>query len=140
LYNTPPPLAFKAGDQFSYSNTNYVLLALIVEKVSGMPFEDYLEKFIFKPLGMAHTRVYHQRAAKQKIQNYALGYVFDPAKNKFMVNDSITANKYEYYFDGIAGPYGISCTTEDMLKWDQALYTNKLVSTEEQQLAYIPSK
>lgn len=133
-------LLFKPGEQLSYSNTNYVLLALIVEKVSGMPFGDYMDKNIFRPLGMLHTKVYPQRAVKQKIADYAYGYLYDPAKGGFAINDQFEANKYEYYFDGVAGPYGISSSTGDMLKWDQALYTEKLVSKAEQELAYIPSK
>lgn len=133
------PVNFPAGSNLSYSNTNYVLLALIVEKVSGMPFGDYMDKNIFKPLGMAHTKVYSRRSGKEAIKDYAMGHVFSPAKNAFVINDSIPANKYQYYLDGVAGPYGISSNTEDMLKWDQALYTEKLVTKAEQALAYIPS-
>ncbi|QKJ31378.1 serine hydrolase [Mucilaginibacter mali] len=131
---------FKPNDQLMYSNTNYLLLAQIVERVSGIPFGDYLDKNIFKPLGMTHTKVYGQRSAKQKIADYAYGYMYDPAKGRFMLNDSFNANRYEYYLDGVAGPYGISSNTGDMLKWDQALYTEKLVSKAEQELAYIPAK
>lgn len=140
LAKNKPKLLFKPNDQLAYSNTNYVLLAQIVEKVSGMPFGDYLDKHIFKPLGMLHTKVYPQRATKQKIADYAYGYLYDPAKGGFAINDQFAANKYEYYFDGVAGPYGISSNTGDMLKWDQALYTEKLVNKAEQDLAYIPSK
>jgi len=140
LEKSKMPLYFRPGDALSYSNTNYVLLALIVEKISGLPFSGYLAKNIFSPLGMAHTRVYHQRAAKQKIANYAYGYLFNPAKGGFDLNDHFAANRYEYYFDGIAGPYGISSTTGDLLKWDQALYTHKLVSKAIQDEAYQVSK
>lgn len=140
LIKNAPPLNFKPGEMLSYSNTNYVLLALIVEQVSGLSFGKYLDQYIFKPLGMAHTQVYAQRAARHKISDYALGHIYDPVHGQFVVNDSITANRYQYYFDGIAGPYGISSNTEDMLKWDQALYTEKLVSKAEQELAYTPSK
>jgi hypothetical protein len=89
---------------------------------------------------MAHTRIYAQRATTKKINDYAFGYVFNPVKNKFAINDSFTENRYEHYFDGVAGPYGISSNTEDMLKWDQALYTDQLVSKQEQAAAYVPSK
>jgi len=140
LVKNNTPLNFPAGSNFSYSNTNYVLLALIVEKVSGMPFADYMTKNIFKPLGMDHTRIYSRRSDTKPLKDYALGHLFDPSKNRFVINDSISANKYEYYFDGVAGPYGISSNVEDMLKWDNALYTEKLVSKAEQDLAYIPSK
>ncbi|MES2275533.1 MAG: serine hydrolase [Bacteroidota bacterium] len=140
IIKNKPALNFKPGDALAYSNTNYVLLALIVEKASGLSFSDYLDKNIFKPLGMAHTKVYPQRAAKQKIADYAYGYLYDPSKGGFVINDNIKANRYEYYFDGVAGPYGISSNTEDMLKWDQALYTGKLISQKEQDAAYVTAK
>lgn len=140
LVRNAPPLEFKPGERFAYSNTNYVLLALIVERISGMTFGDYMNQFIFSPLQMTHTKIYHRRADSIKEKDYAMGYIYDPYKKRFIVNDSIPANHYQYYFDGIAGPYGISSNTTDMLKWDQALYTDKLVSKKEQEAAYQPSK
>ena len=134
------PLDFTPGDKLVYCNTNYVLLALIVEKVSGKSFSEFLNETIFEPLNMTHTRVYPQRAAKQKIANYAYGYLFNPEKNAFDLNDNMISNKFEYYFDGVAGPYGISSNTEDMLKWDQALYSEKLVSHAVQDEAYMSAK
>ncbi|MES2371143.1 MAG: serine hydrolase [Bacteroidota bacterium] len=140
IIKNKPAVHFKPGEQFSYSNTNYVLLALIVEKVSAMPFADYLAKNIFTPLNMLNTYVYPQRSVSKKLENYAYGHLYDPKTGGFIISDSITGNGYQYYFDGVAGPYGISSTTEDLLKWDQALYTDKLISKEEQALAYLPSK
>lgn len=127
---------FNPGESIAYSNTNYVLLALIVEKVSGLSFANYLQRNVFEPLGMAHTQVYGQRHAKHKISNYAYGYIYDGIKNKYLLNDS--TEKYQYFLDGIAGPYGISSTTEDLLKWDQALYTEKLVNKQELENAFKP--
>ena len=132
------PVNFKAGEQLAYSNSNYLLLALIVEKVAGMSFKDYMSEYIFKPLNMVNTQVYPQRTINNKIENYAYGHLYDPNKSKFISSDSISANRYQYYFDGVSGPYGISSNVEDLLKWDQALYTDKLISKEEQKLAYQP--
>lgn len=140
IIQNKPSVNFRPGEQFAYSNINYVLLALIVEKVSGMTFADYLGKNIFTPLNMLNTYVYPQRSVSQKLENYAYGFLYDPKIGGFIINDSIIGNRYQYYFDGVAGPYGISSTTEDLLKWDQALYTDKLISKEEQGLAYLPSK
>ena len=126
--NNVKPL-FAPGVTTAYSNTNYVLLALIVEKVSGMTFANYLHKNIFELIEMVHTQVYGQRYSKNKIDNYAYGYVYDSIKDEFVISDS--TEKYLYFFDGIAGVYGISSTAQDLLKWDQALYTEKLVSKKE---------
>ncbi|TDQ06175.1 serine hydrolase domain-containing protein [Pedobacter metabolipauper] len=132
-------LAFKPKDQFSYSNTNYVLLALIVEKVSGTPFNVYLDQHIFIPLSMKNTKVYAPRG-KVKIPDFALGYVYDAVKQTFVVSDSLYANQYVYYFDGVAGPYGISSTVGDLLKWDNALYTEKIIKKVNQDRGYIPAR
>ncbi|RPE09221.1 serine hydrolase [Chitinophaga lutea] len=134
------PALFKPGEMLAYSNTNYVLLALIVEKISGMPFADYLDKNIFRPLNMTDSRVYARRAASKVLDNYALGHVYSPAAGRFVINDSVKANRYQYYFDGVAGPYGISSNTEDLLKWDHALYTGRLIRESRQQLAYVPGR
>jgi CubicO group peptidase (beta-lactamase class C family) len=127
---------FEPGVNMAYSNTNYVLLALIVEKVSGISFASYLSKNIFEPLGMMHTQVYGQRYFKKKINNYAYGYIYDGIKDKYLLSDS--TERYQYFFDGVAGAYGISSTTEDLLKWDQALYTEKLANKQEIKNAFTP--
>jgi CubicO group peptidase (beta-lactamase class C family) len=140
IINKKIPVDFKPGENLAYSNTNYVLLALIVEKISGLTFKDYLTKYIFNPLHMNSTQVYAQRVKGQPLENYAYGHIYNPSAGKFINSDGIAANRYQYYFDGVAGPYGISSSTADLLKWDQALYTDKLISKEEQMLAYAPSK
>src|SRR5450631_3713547 len=53
------PANFKPGAKSQYCNTGYMLLASIVEKLSGMPFQDYLQQYIFKPLDMSHSRIYN---------------------------------------------------------------------------------
>jgi CubicO group peptidase (beta-lactamase class C family) len=136
LIKNAPAIYFQPNAALSYSNTNYTLLALIVEQISGMPFAKYLDTHIFKPLGMNRTQVYGQYTADKKIQNYAIGYDYDQNTDKYVVNSSLMSNRYEYFMDGAAGAYGICSTTGDMLKWDQALYTEKLVNKEEQELAY----
>ena len=128
---------FKAGEMLSYSNTNYVLLALIVEKCSGMPFAQYMDKYIFKPLEMNRSRVYGHRNSKPGTTDVALGHSYDPAKGTFA---AVPAKRYYDYFDGVGGPYGISSTPRDLLKWDQALYTEKLISFAGQEQAYQPFK
>lgn len=62
-----PELLFVPGDKYEYSNTGYALLGLIIEKVSKQSYGDYLNKKIFKPLGMANTRVYRSRYKPEKI-------------------------------------------------------------------------
>ena len=105
-------LDFLPGDKFSYSNGGYVLLSLIVEKISGMPFSKFMETNIFKPLGMNHTLVYD--TSTPRIENRAVGY-----------NQAGALDDYEILTTGAGGIYS---TLEDLHLWDQALYTEKLIS------------
>ncbi|HBB95025.1 MAG TPA: serine hydrolase [Blastocatellia bacterium] len=109
LIRQPAP-GFAPGDKFEYSNSNYVLLALIIEKVSGQPYSLFLRQKIFVPLGMKHTFVYDQ--SRQKMSR-AIGY------NRF--GDVSDYDLLTY------GEGGIYSTVADLFKWDLALYTEKLV-------------
>ena len=102
---------FIAGEKFEYSNSNYVLLGLIIEKLSGEPYRVFLQKNIFAPLGMNHTFVYDR--TQPPIARRARGY------NRF--GDDFDYDLLTY------GEGGIYSSVADMFKWDRALYTDKLV-------------
>ncbi|MDX1911817.1 MAG: serine hydrolase [Saprospiraceae bacterium] len=128
LVKHKPALQFEPGTQWTYSNTGYDLLALIVEKVSGMTFGDYLHKAIFKPLKMNRTFVYSRRLAPRKIDNYAYGYVYAQRLGKYVLPEEEDTASFAVWMDGIVGAGAVNSTVMDLLKWDRALYTNKLVS------------
>ena len=134
-----PAAHFNAGDHFEYSNINYVLLTSIIEKVSGLSYAEFLKKNIFEPLGMTRTRVYNtRRADKEVIPNYAYGYII--TKDGPALPDSLKVFKYVIYRDGIVGAGGVNSTTVDLLKWDRALYTEKLVKASTLNKAFTPFK
>ena len=110
-------LAFTPGTQISYSNAGYNLLGKIIEKVSGMSYEEYLLQNIFQPLGMKNTGYEH---SSTKTRNRATGYISD--------NGSYT-DIGESDVSGAFSAGALYSTAEDMYKWDQALYTEKLVKT-----------
>jgi CubicO group peptidase (beta-lactamase class C family) len=125
-----PAMHFVPGEKWEYSNTGYALLASIIEKASGENFGDYLQKNIFQPLGMKSTLVYRRRYEKKTIPNYAFGYVYDRDK-KFALPDSVKeVAPVVFCLDGIVGDGTVNSTVNDLLKWDRALYTEKLVSKE----------
>lgn len=121
---------FPPGDAFAYSNTNYLLLASIVEKVSGQSFADYLQEHIFKPAGMEHTSVFSARSPGADLSHYAKGFAYDAKSNGFIPVDEVASYRYTTYFDGVYGPYGISSTAQDLLKWSRAIQDNKLLKPE----------
>ncbi len=122
------PVLFEPNEKWVYSNTGYALLASIIERVSGMSFGDYLQDAIFKPLQMTNTFVYRRRFAPQKVSNYAYGYVYSDILKKYLLPDDLEETKMVLWLDGIVGDGTVNSTINDLLKWDRALYTNKLVS------------
>jgi CubicO group peptidase (beta-lactamase class C family) len=98
----------KTGTRFAYCNTNYAMLALIVEKVTKLSFKEAMNKIIFKPLGMTNT------------------FVLDFDKDKKNVAPSYKGNKVEIgidYLDKIYGDKNIYSTPRDLLKFDRARYS-----------------
>lgn len=114
LTNNKPPLYFPPGQQFDYCNTNYCLLASIAEAASGKNFRDYLQDNIFRPVGMHNTFLF-VRGDSLPAHSCATGYHYRWEK-------ALTV-----YQDGVYGDKGIYSTAGDLYRWDQALYTEKLV-------------
>ncbi len=122
-------LFFKPGTSWKYCNTGFAVLAYIIEKVSGKSYNDFMAKNIFQPLGMTNTFIYNTRRSTGKIPaNYALGFVFSDSLKRYILPDSLKKFDLVYYLDGIVGDGCVNSTTGDLLKWDRALYTTKLVS------------
>ncbi len=119
-------LLFKPGSKWQYSNTGYAILAAIIEKVSKQSYGDFLAANIFQPLNMTHTFVYNTRRSTKIIPaNYALGFVWSPALNKYVLPDDDKKYDYVYYLDGIVGDGTVNSTTGDLLKWENHLMANK---------------
>jgi len=109
------PLEFNPGEKFEYSNSNYILLGLIIEKVSGVPYGDFIRDNIFKPLEMHNSGFeYHG----QEIENFAKGYV--------LANGNITDAEFRVMSNAHASG-ALYSTVEDLYRWDRALYTEKLI-------------
>jgi len=124
-----PPLDFKPGEKMEYSNTGYIFLAMIVEKVSKQPIKNYLKKRIFIPLQMKNTMAYNTRRQTGKLpKNYAAGYIYDKRFGRLSLPDTVPYTKYVITFDGMIGDGNISTTVDDLLKWDQALYKTGILS------------
>ncbi|MBN8735056.1 MAG: beta-lactamase family protein [Xanthomonadales bacterium] len=121
-------LYFQPGSAHRYSNGGYVLLGLIVQRVSGMDLADFMKQRIFKPLGMNHTLMYeHHRGPKPA--NRAYGYSLIDGKWT-RTDQSVTS--------ATRGDGGIYSNIEDFAKWDAALYTDKLLDADSRKLAFTP--
>ena len=129
---------FAPGEGLEYSNTGYNLLALLVERLSGIPYEEFLQKNIFEPAGMTSTRCCHIRRDGVPFENYARATVFEDGK---WVADIDSAEYGDVVaFDGLNGDDYVFTTIFDMLRWDRALREGKVLTREEQELMYTPCK
>lgn len=112
------PFDFAPGTTFKYNNTGYFLLGVILERVTGMEYEDLIEEKIAKPLGLSKTRYGSNR---DLIRNRAQGYT--RAKDGFR-NDALIGMSQP----GAAG--ALLSTAGDLVRWSHALATGKVVSAE----------
>lgn len=140
LAQLKPPIKFKPGEKWSYSNTAYAMLATIVERTSGEKFGDFLRARIFTPLDMKRTRVYITRRSGEVLDNYAFGYVWVDSLKKYVLPDSLKEFTYVYTLDGIQGDGVVNSTTPDLFKWNEALYTDRLVSKQTLEEAFASEK
>ena len=124
LYTMKPDIYFRTNRRFSYCNTNFVLLALIVEKITGMPFPKYLQQTIFGPLQMKHTFVY-TLADTGKIK----------VVTSYNYNNTVWKNDF---LEGTYGDKNVYTTPKDLLKWDQALYTESILCKNMLDSAFTP--
>lgn len=123
MESTKPSLYAAPGKKFEYCNTNYALLASIIEKVSGLSYADFMEQQIFEPLGMNNTWVCGTK--KDTL-----------CKFKTKGHTAAGTPEKDTYADNVVGDKGIYSTIEDLYKWSQALYTGKILKKETLEEAY----
>ncbi len=123
------PLAFQPGEKWSYSNLGYVMLGILIHKVSGKFYGDFLQERVFHPLGMTTARIISEADI---VPNRAAGYrlVKGELKNQDWVSPSLNTTA-----DG-----ALYLTVYDMAKWDAALYTEKLLKRSSLQQMWTPVK
>jgi CubicO group peptidase (beta-lactamase class C family) len=123
------PLAFQPGEKWSYSNLGYVLLGILIHKVSGQFYGDVLQERVFKPLGMTTARIISEA---EIVPNRAAGYrlVKGQLKNQEWVSPTLNTTA-----DG-----ALYLTVYDMAKWDAALYTEKLLKKSSLEQMWTPVK
>ena len=127
------PSQFDPGEKWEYSNTAYMLLASIIEKVSGQTFATFLAENIFQPLNMTHTSIYNtRRSHKDTIANSAYGYSYNDSLQKYFLPDSLPDMQFVVYMDGMQGDGTVNSTTSDLLKWDRAVKNHTLLKEETQ--------
>ena len=124
FYDTNPKLNFQPGEEFEYSNTGYLVLASIVEKISKQHFRDFLKENIFEPLGMSRTTLYnYQEGNDPNMPNRVFGYRKTESEKGYELNDYHVVND-------VRGDGGIYSTLNDLYKWNMALVNYKVLPKE----------
>jgi CubicO group peptidase (beta-lactamase class C family) len=122
-YFANAPLKFAPGTSWAYSNAGFVVLGLIIEKLSGRSYFDYVRAHIFKPAGMKDTDSYENA---REVANRAVGYTRRAAGGQLRRDEPRRANTSWLPFRGTPAGGGYS-TLDDMLKFDRALRSHKLL-------------
>jgi len=115
----------KPNIRFLYNNSNFMVLGAIIEKVTGMPYAQFMKENIFKPAGMAHTAVY-SKAVYDKIPADVVGH----DRNSWRY--SVAQN----FLDGPVGDKGIYSTVADLYLFDRAMRFGRLIKQQTQDSAY----
>jgi CubicO group peptidase (beta-lactamase class C family) len=122
------PLEFQPGDRYAYCNTGYYLLGMIIERVSGKPYAEFVAERIFRPLQMTATRRMDRRKI---IPNRASGYAWQKNARQNAEYSSATWA----YAEG-----GLVSSVSDLAKWDAALYTEQLLTRSTLEQMFTPAK
>ena len=119
---------FAPGTKWEYSNTGYSILAMVVEKKSGMPFGEFLHEHIFAPLKMDGTTAYEK--GKNEVQDRAFGHT--KSGGQWVEKDQSPTS-------AVLGDGGIYTSLNDMAKWDDALEHHTLLSEQDMQQSITPA-
>jgi len=134
-----PPVLFEPGTRYLYSNTGYMLLASITEKVSGQDFIEYCKSRLFIPSAMNQTAI-RTNAEKKQLPNLASGHIYVKEKQRYVAADSFPQFNYAIWLGNRKGPGRVSSTAADLLKWDRMLYSGKMVKSETLKEAFSPAR
>lgn len=118
------PLAFQPGTSFAYNNSGYFLLGMIIEKITGVTFDQYVTDHILKPLGMENTGVDNN---KRLLSNMSSAY--SVSSQQFIQSEYMDMS-------AIFSAGAMYSTVNDLFKWDQAFYSKQLVSLQTLELAF----
>lgn len=123
-----PPLDFETGTKWSYCNTNYLFLALVIEKVSGLGLKAFLEKEVIRPMKLRDTYL------------YTVDMPVIPANHVIgsrSTNDRVLLDDLNY-FDGVAGDGNLYSSVEDLFNWELQLNRTKLIKPSTLKQAFTP--
>ena len=135
------PLVYKPGEKGNYDNINFLVLALVIEKLSGLSYEAYIQQNILTPAGMTETVFFPlpEQFNTPVIKNFAFPHVYLHMYDSLPVKSNSIAYVKDYWHSyGFNGFGDYVSTMRDLWKFDKALYDNTLLSQQTLAAAYVP--
>jgi CubicO group peptidase (beta-lactamase class C family) len=119
---------FEPGTEYRYSNSGYAVLAMLVERLSGKTFAEFLRERIFEPIGMNNTLAFEDGVST--VPTRAYGYT---------VRDNAVEFTDQSPYSAVLGDGGIYSSLDDLFLWDQSLYTDDLITADSKALMLTPA-
>lgn len=135
LKKSKPKIINEPGKKYHYSNTGYILLAEIVQEVSGKELNIFLKENVFDVANMSETSFY-DRDDIWTLKDYAPGYQIDPLTCQYERPENLFGKYYYYFLSGRLGSGRLSSSVDDLIKWDRILYSDSLLSDKGKKLAF----
>lgn len=129
LIDAAKPFQSAPNEKFKYANTNYILLAHIIEIISGKSFEAFMQDELFRPLGMTNTRVWNLLSKEATFAHKTSSFKHFRGKNIKEMPPT--------FIDGVAGDGAVFSSIQDFLIWDKFWYENDLLSEENLAEAFV---
>lgn len=131
----PSILHFDAGTKFEYNPFNYMVLSVIIEKVTQMPYEVFLKKKLFYPASMFKTDYFPNGEIPKKSNGFAKGHTFDNQKNKLIPLDNLKNNFM--LENNLKGETNIFSNSNEILNWNIALRDNIIISEDSKKILWM---
>ncbi|WP_062057571.1 serine hydrolase domain-containing protein [Aquimarina longa] len=132
-------LQWEPGSKFEYSDIGYCILATLIEKISGVRFNEFMKAKLFEPAQMKNTTAQLVTDYRKiKTSNLSMGYHFDTASNSMKVAYELPQYSSVYWLGGFYGDGSVVSSIHDLLVWDKALYERKIISEESLKKAMSP--
>jgi CubicO group peptidase (beta-lactamase class C family) len=127
-----PPPHFRPGDEFEYNNTGYALLEVILSRVTGSTYPEFMKREVFDRLGMNDSAAFNLASSECPLRSRVFGF------RKSFFGKKVLADLN--YLDGVYGDGGIYSSTSDLARWDAALRYGTLLPVSVYDQAYVPGK
>lgn len=137
LARLQPQPDFAPDADNAYSNTAYLLLALLIERLADCPFGVFLDRHIFGPFGLQRTQENHDPDRAAYIADYAVGFMLNE-EGRYVLPHELSGMEFCYYLDALQGDGNVHSTVHDLLRWDRVLCSGQLLPQTVLDEAYEP--